>query len=285
MECLDMTQETYDTLTTSAASCLKWFCDKCDKVLAAKKDDDNKSEDILKVLEQLVEGTKAVERRLDSIEHVLDSKADKEYVHSLENRLTSVETRVQDIQQMSTWSDMKVKYCIAKAIESKQGDESVEKEEREKIKTSVIIHGIAESSSDEAKDREEDDMGVLASMLHEMSCDQTEIIKVVRLGKRPIHTDTENAPKPRPIKMVVKSEEQKVNVLKAAKNLRQHQEGGWEKIFIHQDLTISLIIIGNKIVKRYGWRQRQASTIVDKKEQHATKQEEEESTVAQAQQN
>jgi len=207
------------------------------------------------------------------------------YVHSLENRLTSVETRVQDIQQMSTWSDMKVKDCIAKAIESKQGDESVEKEEREKRKTSVIIHGIAESSSDEAKDREEDDMGVLASMLHEMSCDQTEIIKVVRLGKRPIHTDTENAPKPRPIKMVVKSEEQKVNVLKAAKNLRQHQEGGWEKIFIHQDLTISLIIIGNKIVKRYGWRQRQASTIVDKKEQHATKQEEEESTVAQAQQN
>ena len=199
--------------------------------LTVKKGEVNKSEDILKVLEQLVEGTKAVERRLDSIEHVLDGKADKEYVHSLENRLTSVETRVQDIQQMSTWSDMKVNDCVAKAIESKQCEESVEMEEREKRKTSVIIHGVAESNSDNSQDRVEDDMGVLASMLHEMHCDDTEVTQVVRLGKRALHTDTETAPKPRPIKMVVKTEEQKVNVLKSAKNLRQCKEGGCSLFF------------------------------------------------------
>ena len=79
-------QETYDTFTTSAASRLKWLCDKCDKALAVKKDDDNETEDILKVLEQLVGGTKAVEQKLDSIDHVLDGKADKEYVHSLEDQ-------------------------------------------------------------------------------------------------------------------------------------------------------------------------------------------------------
>jgi len=32
-------------------------------------------------------------------------------------------------------------------------------------------------------------------------------------------------------------EEQKINVLKGAKNLRLAKEGGWEAIFIHQDLT------------------------------------------------
>ena len=40
-----------------------------------KKEDDNETEDILKILEQLVGWTKAVERRLDSIDHVLDGKA------------------------------------------------------------------------------------------------------------------------------------------------------------------------------------------------------------------
>ena len=41
-----------------------------------------------------------------------------------------------------------------------------------------------------------------------MNCDDTEITQVVRLGERVVHMDTENAPKPRPIKMAVRTEEQ-----------------------------------------------------------------------------
>ena len=37
--------------------------------------------------------------------------------------------------------------------------------------------------------------------------------------------------------VVLDSEDNKINLLKKAKNLREKQEGGWSKVFIHQDLT------------------------------------------------
>ena len=40
-----------------------------------------------------------------------------------------------------------------------------------------------ESDCDLPKDRE-DDLGVVAAMLHEMSCDDVAVLKVIRLGKR-----------------------------------------------------------------------------------------------------
>jgi len=37
--------------------------------------------------------------------------------------------------------------------------------------------------------------------------------------------------------VVLDSAESKISLLKKAKNLREAQEGGWSKVFIHQDLT------------------------------------------------
>ena len=72
--------------------------------------------------------------------------------------------------------------------------------------------------------------------------------------------------------MVVKSVEEKLQIIKSAKNLRMAQEGDWKYVFIHQDLTIKereqrrklvqelkdrkekgetdLILVGDRIVKR-----------------------------------
>ena len=46
-----------------------------------------------------------------------------------------------------------------------------ELEEKEKRKTSLIIHGIKEPESAESSEREEDDLGVVTSMIHELKCD------------------------------------------------------------------------------------------------------------------
>ena len=325
IECLDMPQDTYEALTTSAASCMKWFCEECDKVVVLTKDEkkDDRTGDILKTLEQLVEGTKAVEQRLDSIEHTLEEKADRKQVQELEGRLKSVESKikatdnvvalnqrvqkleenaddietmknrlhqlegssksltetVQNVQQTNVWTDMRFKDCIEKAVEARSVEDTAERDEREKRKTSVIVHGVAESDSTDAKEREEDDIGVVASMLHELECNNAKVNQVIRLGRRSQPTSTNEQTKPRPIKLVLGTEEQKVAVLKAAKNLRWAKEGAWEKIFVHQDLTLKereerktllqekrvreqngetdLILVGNKIVKRYGSRMKQ----------------------------
>ena len=70
-------------------------------------------------------------------------------------------------------------------------------------------------------------------MLHELNCDQVTIKQIIRLGKRP----TSNDDKPRPMKLVTESCEDRTSLILQAKNLRTRKEGGWDRVFIHQDLT------------------------------------------------
>ena len=87
------------------------------------------------------------------------------------------------------------------------------------------------------------------------------------MGKVP----TDKSQKPRPLKLILSSEEQKGRVLGYAKNLKG-MSNGLAKVFIHQDLTLkqrarrqllvkelkdrqqkgelNLMILGDKIVKR-----------------------------------
>ena len=53
------------------------------------------------------------------------------------------------------------------------------------------------------------------------------------MGKRAETADD----KPRPLKVTFGSEEDKLIVLKGAKNLKNKKEGGLDKVFIYPDLT------------------------------------------------
>lgn len=70
-------------------------------------------------------------------------------------------------------------------------------------------------------------------MFHEVGVEEIKVENVVRLGKK----NSDPAQHPRPIKVVLYTAEGKVQLLRKAKNLRLKQEGGWERVFIHQDLT------------------------------------------------
>lgn len=130
----------------------------------------------------------------------------------------------------------------------------------------MIIHGLKEPSAAEAEDRKTEDQEQIISLLHHIKCDKISVASVVRLGRV---TDDEEGGKPRPIKLVLASEEQEI-VLRQAKNLRG--SGVWDRVFIHQDQTPkqrmkrqqlvqeikerekngekNLIIVGGKIVVR-----------------------------------
>ena len=96
-----------------------------------------------------------------------------------------------------------------------------------------FFHDVPESTADEADKRAEDDLTLLAAMFHAVEVDNISVESVVRLGKKA----TDPTEKPRPTKVVLDSVDSKINLLKRAKNLREKQEGGWAKVFIHQDLT------------------------------------------------
>ena len=48
--------------------------------------------------------------------------------------------------------------------------------------------------------------------------------------------------------MVLKTEEQKLDILRNSKNLRWREEGGWKNVFIHADLTLKQREVRRKLV-------------------------------------
>ena len=305
-DCLNLIGEMYDHLVSDPNCPLWWFCKECEKRAMEVSQGPDSIEALTKLVQELLTSLAAFDEKLKY-------KSDITTVIDIETKLTYLEKRVEEqkemedrlgmlgkrldtlesssksmgdvvhgIQQSSTWTDMKVKDCIEKAMEVRHSEDEQEKEEREKRRTSVIIHGVAESSAVEAKEREDDDLGVVASMLHEINCSDVQVNKVIRLGRKAPDSDVEVTPKSRPIKMVLNTEDEKVKVLISAKNLRLAKDGGWEKVYIHQDLTpkereerklllqekrereqtgeTNLIIVGNKIVKRYLRKQDQPVT-------------------------
>jgi len=192
-------------------------------------------------------------------------------VVNLESKLASVDTQIATFTDSKKVEENVIKKYEEKAVAVQTAQDTEELEEKEKRKTSLIIHGIKEPISDESDEREEDDLGVVASMLHELKCDNATVKKVIRLGKRP-ESVGDHTVRPRPIKMVVESVKQKAQIIKSPKNLRMAQEGDWKNVYIHQDLTIKereqrrmlvqelkdrkekgetdLILVGDRIVKR-----------------------------------
>ena len=189
------------------------------------------------VEESVTKSEQILEKRLAGLdERVSSHTTDK--IRVLEEKLDKLSSLVDDTRRDIEWTDMKVKDCIAKAIEVRHADDEEEMNEKEKRKTNVIIHVVPESSSSEPQEREDDELGVVATMLEEINCSEVNVSKIIRLGRLQPPTDDQEMPKPRPIKMVLSTEEDKLKVLKLAKNLRLAKAGGWEKIFIHQDLTV-----------------------------------------------
>ena len=106
-------------------------------------------------------------------------------------------------------------------------------------------------------------------MLEELKAPEVKVEKVIRLGKRPPDNnsgrpDSDNedtAPhKPRPMKVILDSEENKIRVIRNAKNLRKAKEGGWAKVFVHQDLTPKQREARNKLVQELKARVAQGET-------------------------
>jgi len=190
--------------------------------------------------------------RLDGAQKRLEEKVD-----SIMSRLDKSRNETQVVQQ-----------SISVAVKEQLQEDREEELELDKRKSNVMIHGVAESSSENADDRIEDDRVQMASMFQVLDCDVIQANKIIRLGKKPQQSNE----KPRPILLVLDTEEHKKKLLEQAKNLKNRKEGGWDKVYIHQDLTPkqreqrkivvaelkkrqaagepNLIIVNNKITKR-----------------------------------
>ena len=257
-QCLGLNDEMYEFLASSTDHGLHWFCDKCEEIIVDGIG--SLSNKLLSSLHKLVEKSDLIEQKLCDVTANVDQKINDTAIkleQLIDDKVKAVETGVAHlITQQQSSSEMQtcsaetqikqslvdvgmVQECVVKALDVKNQEDKEEEMEIKKRATSVIVHGVAESDATDTSQRETEDIDVIAAMMHEMDSDDVKATKIVRLGKKPMVTTNinDNTPKPRPIKLVLESEEQKIQVLKRAKNLRLAKEGGWETVFIHQDLT------------------------------------------------
>jgi len=154
----------------------------------------------------------------------------------LEKKIEKLEEKLDNM--VDTWNKksmnaMTVQDCVEGAMKVHIQEDKEEEAEKAKRKTSAIIHGLREPEATDDDDRIAEDAAQIAEMMDKISCADASIKKIIRLGKRPEEPDAT----PRPIKLVMETEADKEQILESAKNLRNIKEGGFARIFIHQDLT------------------------------------------------
>ena len=256
-QCLGLDDTMYEFLASSTDNGLHWFCDNCEEILIDGFG--SLGNKLQSLFHKLMEKSDIIEQKIcdvtANVEHKINDAAIK-LEQMVEDKVKVVESGVinlitqhhggNEIQTCLVETQIKqslvdvgtVQECVVKALDVKNQEDKEEEMEIKKRATSVIVHGVAESDATDTDQREAEDVDVIAAMMHEINSDDVKVAKIVRLGKKPLTAaNSDNIPKPRPIKLVLESEEQKVQVLKRAKNLRLAKEGGWETVFIHQDLT------------------------------------------------
>jgi len=195
---------------------------------------------MLSLEKRMAELSSTMNKRVEDLANLVNSKLDKyddTGVKVIDDNQKRVESKVDQIissvkQQKA--DDMQLHDCVQQAIHVKLQEDKEEMEEINKRRTNIIIHGLKEPAAPATEDRKAEDEGQIMDMLHQMKCDSISVDSLVRLGRKP---DDPQNDKPRPVKIVLASEEQKEKVLRQAKNLRGMRDRGWDRVFIHQDLT------------------------------------------------
>ena len=281
--CVGITPELYDMLTVEDGPELKWFCESCLHSPAScppVRDNHDKLEEIVATMGKLMDKLCHIENRLDNKADVQQLTVVVTKMRAVESNIDNIEQEIQEIKQNKKTDETQVIDCVEKVLTARSKESLDEEAEKAKRKSNVIIHGLPESGASDASERQDDDLGLIASMLHEMKCDSVEAVQAVRLGRKPDTNDSTQAYKPRPLKLVLKTEDQKIQVLTSAKNLRLIKDGGWKDVFLHADLTMKerekrrqlvsemkerkeqgetdLIIVNGKIVRRVANRPSQS---------------------------
>ena len=270
-ECLNLPHDIYDHLVLDSNCELRWFCSNCDMQTKSSGNDlvldmlaqlDKKLTDNMNAIDlrfcKLEERPGAVAELQEHIEHKMDhlkTAIDKgeenqkrmedkvqSFLNTFDNKsansdqVIEVNERIeQKVDQLATSVSKTVAASdtAENAVLAKLREDKLEDEEIQKRKTSIIIHGLVEPQSNTPDDRKHEDEDTIETLFHSLNLDDVSVNNVIRLGKRPDQPDA----KPRPVKVVIASEEQKVRVLSKAKNLPRKQEGVVNTIFMHQDLT------------------------------------------------
>ena len=107
-----------------------------------------------------------------------------------------------------------------------------EVEDRDKRRLSLIVHNMPERQDPEPESRQQEDIYTFEQTCSKHLKSEVTITKAIRLGKK----DPEST-KPRPLKVTVQQEQQKMSVLRNTVSLKDSDDIVAKNLRIHPDLT------------------------------------------------
>jgi len=121
------------------------------------------------------------------VDQKLDSKADASIVANLEECLDGlldvtqqrVETKVDSVVTTLNNNATMVQECVEGGLKLQLLEEKSEEAAKNRRKTSVIVHGIQESTEADSEQQIKDDGDVMQEILHHIKCDEVNVSQII----------------------------------------------------------------------------------------------------------
>ena len=167
----------------------------------------------------LEEGSETKTRTEAKMEHMLSIVP---LMHSINARLENLETNLMG---------KKLEEKIEEVVEKKLAEVIDEQKEKDKRKHNLIISNLKESAKTDLKERQEEDVNMVRETLSKLvTLTESDVVEPVRLGKV-------GGTKPRLLKVKIRSEEKRREILKNAPKMNEKVQDQSKKIYINPDYT------------------------------------------------
>ena len=203
--CQGISDQLYKVLTSNETDSISWYCSACKR--GAKK--------VMLQIARLKDRHDAMEGQITSIEGRHQDTL--RIVKSIEDRVEKLESKDSDAIQ----------------DQEEPGKTLKEIEDRERRKQNVVIFNLAESSNPDPKLKQAEDLSNFKAICQtDLDVGEVEVDALFRLGPK-----AKNSNGSRPLKVILKDNITRKQILAKAKNLKGTGEQGKKQLAIAPDMT------------------------------------------------
>ena len=204
-QCLNLTNELYDSLISDANVPLHWYCDSCDKQIMDRNYSmstysNDKLDHLITAIEKLMNRYEDVEKQLATKCSINEASKLEQRIYELEQKLlkydnevapklTELEDQVKVNVQSNTaekGNTMSNEDLIKFVVQEEINRKSAEERDHENRKRNVVIYRVPERKTENVSERKSNDIEFVKDLLDgmfNMKMEDSDIEKMFRLGR------------------------------------------------------------------------------------------------------
>ena len=204
-QCLNLTNDLYDSLTSDGSVPLRWFCDSCDKQIMERNYSmttysNDKLDHLITAIEKLMNRYEDVEKQLATKCSINEASKLEQRISELEHKLLKYDnevtpkiTELEDQIKINVQSNTAEKEnaisdedLIKFVVQEEMNKKSAEERDQENRKRNVVIYRVPEKKTDDVSERKSNDIEFVKDLLDgmfNMQMEDSDIEKIYRLGR------------------------------------------------------------------------------------------------------